>query len=259
MGSQEPFSYHCQCSWQLFLQAQSPQKADSLWHLLCLFCSTMNVRIKCNPCTKSLLFITKCLGLCFLSHLRIHSELKQRVTFFFWRWVHMPWLDRAHSQLPTDQISNSTCPDHQTSANIPPTRIHLGNKGDTWMNYWTNWTYTPCACWDVTNIHQDWNRSSAICLGTKIFSCPFQPYSLRMLCFIRSRCHIPVGGWIWFAVWKKSQAVFFLKLRLYCGEAVRRKKRKKSHQTLCSCHRRSLPQCLQTPLGSHALMHLLYW
>lgn len=43
-------------------------------------------------------------------------------------------------KLPTDQISNSTCPDHQSSANILPTRIHLGNKGDTWMNYWTNWT-----------------------------------------------------------------------------------------------------------------------
>lgn len=133
----------------------------------------------------------------FWSLLRVHWDLKQRVTFIFWRWVHVPWLDRAHSQLPTVP---STCPAHQSSANIPCTRIHLGNKGDTWMNYLTSWTYTPCACWDVTNSHQDWSRSNGTCLGKKIFSCPFQPYSLRTLCFIPSRCRIPVGGWSWYVV-----------------------------------------------------------
>lgn len=64
MEGQEPFSYHCQCCWYFFLQAQFPQKAP--WHLMCLVCTTMNVRRKCNPRTKSLLFNTKYLGLCFL-------------------------------------------------------------------------------------------------------------------------------------------------------------------------------------------------
>lgn len=31
------------------------------------------------------------------------------------------------------------------------------------------------------------------------------------------------------------------------------------NENLCSCQSCSLPQCLQTPLGSRALMHWLYW
>lgn len=67
--------------------------------LICLFCGTMNLRRKCNPCRITHPFyLTPSTWVCaFLVCPQGpgHSELKQRVTFTSWRWVHVLWLDRG--------------------------------------------------------------------------------------------------------------------------------------------------------------------
>lgn len=103
--------------------------------------------------------------------------------------------------------------------------------------------------------------SSGICLGAGdglngLF------LSLPFLSFKDALSHpfqMPYSsGWLELTCGLENLRLFFPKVRLFCGEAVKQK-RNKNPKTLCSCHGRSLPQCLRTPLGSRALMHLLYW
>lgn len=102
------------------------------------------------------------------------------------------------------------------------------------------------ACWitDVCLLHLQGGADPGLSapLG-RHWRCPFHMHGFASKCHMRSaafRC----------VLFENSQASSPKK-----GSSIV----KLLNENLCSCHSCSLPQCLWTPLGSHALMHLLYW
>lgn len=126
METQELFSYHCQCCWHLFFQAQFPETSGSCG----TWCTTRNVRRKCKSLLPNPFFLTQSIW-GFMVTPQDPFRVEEKDHFILWRWVHFPWLDRAYSHLHLPR-SSQLC---KYSVHKDPFRKqewHLDELPDQW-------------------------------------------------------------------------------------------------------------------------------